>query len=153
MENKKDEAKLSITVDSVYTLDKNKVGGIRDFNDKNSYLYKDGAIAMCPYMSSVGMDWHTKQHGLLPYPCGSFCQHFHIKRDMKKVTEPVEGSKDLVEKSVPTGKIKVGLSCGSSGVWFDIAGVLLNEKQQPPAPNPSESHIRVAKTEEGEAGK
>lgn len=139
METKKADQKISIVVDSIYTLGKNK--GVADLADKSSYLYKDGAICMCPFMSSVGMDWNTKGHGLLPFSCGSFCQHFHIKRDTKRVSEKVEGNDTVVEKIVSTGKLKVGLSCGSSGVWFDIAGVVLNEA----LPAPAQSHLKVTK--------
>lgn len=153
MDNKKDEPKFSVTIDSVYTLDKNKVNTIRDFKDKNNYLYKDGIITNCPFISGIGMDWGTKLHGLLSYPCGTHCQHFHIKRDMKKVSEKVEGSDTSVDKLVPTGKIKVGLSCGSGGVWFDISGLVINE-QKTLEPNPSESHLKVTKNEGGlESGK
>ncbi len=150
MENKKPDQTMPIVVDSVYTIAQQEGSP-----DKNVYLYKDKVICMCPYMSSVGMDWETKKHGLLPFSCGSFCQHFHIKRDMKKTSvEPTEGAdkKELVEKLIPTGKIKVGLSCGSSGVWFDVAGLIVPD-QKVPASNPSESSIKVVKTVEGEAGK
>ena len=145
MENKNQETKLNITIKSVYTLDRNKIGGIGDFKDKNTYLYKDGIIAMCPYMSGIGMDWHTKQHALLPYPCGSFCQHFHIAPEVKKVLESVEGKEQKVEKIIKTGMLKVGLSCGSSNVSFQIANIKMEESKplSPAPPNPSETHLKV----------
>jgi hypothetical protein len=146
MENKKPDQKISIVVDSIFTLGKNK--GVADLADKSSYLYKDGAICMCPFMSSVGMDWATKGHGLLPFSCGSFCQHFHIKRDTKKIIEKSDPNGMEVEKIVATGKLKVGLSCGSSGVWFDIAGVVLNEAT--PESSAPQSNLRVTKGAEEE---
>lgn len=150
MENQKQGVKLDVTIKSVYTLDKNKISGVRDFKDKSNYLYKDGASTpvMCPFMSSIAMDWHTKQHVLAPYPCGSFCQHFHIAPEIKKIFEPVEGSDKKVEKTIPTGGVKVGLSCGSAGVWFSISGLALPEEQASPvAESNPQSHLKVVKKE------
>lgn len=132
MENKNEELKLRYIPKSIYSLH-NKIKEKSDNNggseqekgieDSIVYLHKDGIGSMCPFMSSVGMDWETKSHGLLPYLCGSFCQHFHVIPETKKVLGQIEGKTEKVEKTVPTGKIRVALSCGSNNVSFPISNI------------------------------
>ena len=141
------ETKLDIVLKPIYTLEKAKMHGISDVSDKSVYLYKDGQVSMCPFLSSVGMDWGTKKHGLLNYPCGSFCHHFHIVPETKKIFEAGVNGAEAQAKIVQTGKIKVGLSCGSGGVSFPIANIKISEVKAE-EPNPSQTHLKVAQKEE-----
>ena len=141
------ETKLDIVLNPVYTLEKAKMHGISDVSDKSIYLYKDGRVSVCPFLSSIGMDWVTKKHGLLNYPCGSFCHHFHIVPETKKIFEAGTDGGAASEKIVQTGRIKVGLSCGSGGVSFPIANIKISEAK-PEEPNPPQVHLKVAQKEE-----
>jgi len=138
MENKKQEGvKLNIILDSVYTLNKNN----SDLRDKNNYLYKDGVITMCPHLSGTVTDFHTRQQVLAPYPCGTFCHHFHLKQVVEKAPATAEKKEEIIR----TDKVKVGLSCGSSGVFFNISGLTVGEqKPSVPSVNPSETNLKVA---------
>jgi hypothetical protein len=147
-------AKLSLTMPSVYTLDNNKIAGLRDTSDKNVYLHKDNVIAMCPFLSQIVTDFQTKKHGMLPVPCGSSCHHFHIAPETKKVLESSGGGTTTIEKVVQTGRVRVGISCGSGNVSFQIANVKIGEAQsvasQPESQQPisNQGHLRVVKKEE-----
>lgn len=148
--------KLNLTMPSVYTLDNNKIAGLRDTADKNVYLHKDNVIAMCPFMSQIVTDFQTKKHAMLPVPCGSSCHHFHIAPETKKVLEPSGDGASKIEKSIPTGRVRVGLSCGSGNTSYQIANIKIDEAQpvvpQPESQQPitAQGHLRVVKKEEAE---
>jgi hypothetical protein len=110
---------INIRLKPIFTLAKDtRIGA--DISDINLSLFKNGAIANCPFKAIGTRD------GVALLPCGEGCQHFHFVPETKKISTPVEDGKSK-EEVVETGKIFVKLTCGSgsngNGTFFAIANV------------------------------
>lgn len=130
-----DKRTINIRLKPVYTLEKDSRAGA-DITDKNLYLFKNGALANCPYKALLARE------GVIMLPCGEDCHHFHYVPDTKKVLEPNPSAiipTDIhKEKIVETGKILVKLTCGcgagGNGVFFPIANINMGEAKPETSP-------------------
>jgi hypothetical protein len=142
MEQKKEERQMGLRLKPIYTIDKDRRIG-SDISNPNIYLYKNGAIANCPFKAIGTRD------GVAMIPCGEDCPHFHFVPETKKVpAKPKEGeeNKEATMETIETGKIFVRLTCGSgsngNGIHLPIANI--NAAGVKPEPSP----LKVVKPNE-----
>lgn len=108
----KKDGELQLQISTIYTLDRNREPGA-EIGDKTVFLYKNGKMCWCPFLSSV-----DKSAGMLVYPCGNYCHHFNMIPHKDK-----EGKL--------SGRLYVRQTCGST-VDLPIANIKLpiNDQNQ-----------------------